>query len=61
METALTVSAAATIVAAGAVYPFTITGTGLVSGNTVAIELVGLITSSTGANTLEIGSLSYVA
>ena len=61
VEAALTVSAAATIVAAGAVYPFTITGTGLVSGNTVAIELVGLVTSSSGANTLEIGSISFTA
>jgi hypothetical protein len=61
VEASLTVSAAATIVAAGAVYPFTITGTGLVSGNTVAIELAGLVTSSTGANTLEIGSVSFAA
>jgi len=61
VETALTVSSAQTIVAAGTVYGYTITGAGLVAGNNIGIELVGLVTTSSGANTLEIGGISYVA
>ncbi len=61
VETALTVSASQTIVATPAPYTFTITGTGLTTYENVCIEVDGLVTSSSGANTLEINSVSFVA
>lgn len=63
VETALTVSAAKQIVAAGGDLTFTITGaaSGLVPGSPIAIEATMLITSSSGANTGAINAISYVA
>ena len=61
VETALTVSAAEQMVAAGSNLVFTITGTGLVPGQHVAVELVMLVTSASGSNTGVINSVSYVA
>lgn len=61
VETALTVSSAGTIVAAGSNLPFTITGTGLAPGAHIGIEATMLITSSSGANTGTINTVSFVA
>ena len=58
-ETALTVSAAQQMAATAGPLVFTITGTGLVPGQRVAIELAMLVTSSSGANTGHINSVSY--
>jgi hypothetical protein len=58
-ETALTVSAAQQMAATAGPLVFTITGTGLVPGQRVALELVMLVTSSSGANTGHINSVSY--
>lgn len=60
-ETALTISAAQQIVAAGSTLAFTVTGTGLVPGSHVTLELVMLITSASGANTGQVNAVSYVA
>ncbi len=60
-EAALSVSAAQQIPAAAGNLTFTITGTGLVPGAHVVVELVMLVTSSSGANTGVINSVSYGA
>lgn len=60
VEAALTVSAAQQIPATTAAnLSFTVTGTNLVPGQHVAVELVMLVTSSSGANTGTINSVSY--
>jgi hypothetical protein len=59
VETALPVSAAQQIVAAGSTLTFTVTGTGLVPGQHIVIELVMLVTSSSGANTGHINSVAF--
>lgn len=61
VETALTVSAAQQMVAAGSTLVFTVTGTGLVPGQHLGLELVGLVTTASGANTLEVNSVWYTA
>jgi hypothetical protein len=63
VETALTVSAAKQIVAAGGDLTFTITGaaSGLVPGSPIALEATMLITSSSGVNTGAINAISFVA
>lgn len=60
-ETALTVSAAGTIAAAGSDLAFTITGTGLTPGAAIAIQTNGTIVSSSGANTLQVRGVKLVA
>lgn len=60
-EAALTVSAAQLFTATQADLDFTITGTGLVPGSHVVIELVVLVTSASGANTGQVNSVSFVA
>jgi hypothetical protein len=60
VETPLTVSAAQQMSASGNLV-FTITGTGLVPGQHVTIEATMLVTSSSGANTGFISSVSYGA
>ncbi len=60
-ETALTVSAAQSLVATAQGYTFSVTGTGLAVGQPLGIEVTGLVTSSSGANTFEIQSLAYQA
>lgn len=59
VETALTVSAAQLMPAAAGNLTFTVTGTGLTPGAHVAIELVMLVTSASGANTGNINSVAY--
>ncbi len=61
VETALTVSAAQQIPALASVadLTFTITGTGLVPGSHVVIELTMLVTTASGANTGQINSVAY--
>lgn len=62
VEAALTVSAAQLIPATTAAdLSFTITGTNLVPGQHVAIELSMLVTSTAGANTGHLQSVSYQA
>jgi len=61
VETALVVSAARLIPAAAADLAFTITGTGLTPGERVVLELVMLITTSAGARTGVVNSVSYQA
>lgn len=62
VEAALTVSAAVAIPKTTAAnLAFTVTGTGLVPGQHVAIELAMLVTSASGANTGYINSVSYSA
>ena len=61
VETALTVSAAQTITAVQGTNTFSVTGTGLVPGQPLALELTGLVTSSSGANTIEIASIAFQA
>lgn len=58
VETALTVSAAQSLVAAQGNYTFSVTGTGLGPTQHIGLEVVGLVTSSSGANTLEINSVA---
>lgn len=58
VETAVTVSAAQQIVAAGSSLTFTITGTTLVAGQRIVISIAMLVTTSSGANT---GSIRSVA
>jgi len=58
VETALTVSAAQQIVAAGSDLTFTITGTGLTPGAHIMLECIMLVTSSAGSNTGHINSVS---
>lgn len=58
VETALTVSAAQQIVAAGSNLVFTVTGTGLTPGAHILLEVIMLVTSSAGANTGHINSVS---
>lgn len=61
VETALTVSAAQQFTATAANYTFTVTGTGLTPGANVVIEVVMLVTTSAGAATGQINSVSYTA
>lgn len=61
VETLLTVSAAQQMVAAGSTLVFTVTGTGVTNGSQMAIELVMLVTTSSGANTGTINSVGYTA
>lgn len=61
VEAALTVSAAQQIVAAGSDLTFTITGTNLVAGQHLVIELILLVTSASGANTGAINNVSIKA
>jgi hypothetical protein len=58
VETALTVSAAQQIVAAGSNMTFTITGTGLTPGAHIVLTCVMLVTSSSGSNTGHINSVA---
>lgn len=61
VETALTVSAAQQIPATATNLTFTITGTSLVPGQRLVIELVMLITTSSGANTGQVNKVSFTA
>lgn len=61
VEAALTVTAGQSLVAAAQGYTFSVTGTALTPGQPVALELTGLVTSSSGANTLEVQSVAYQA
>lgn len=61
VETALTVTAAQQIPAVSTNLIFTITGTGLVPGQRMGIELTMLVTTSAGAGTGTVYSVSYVA
>ena len=61
VETALTVSAAQTLNAVQQAYTFTVTSTGLLPGAHMGLEVVGLVTSASGANTLELASISFTA
>lgn len=61
VETALTVSAAQQFNATQGTLTFTITGTGLVAGTAIALEIVMLVTSSLGANTGHVYSVGYQA
>ena len=61
VEAALTVSAAQSLVAAQQGYTFSVTGTGLTPGQHIGLEVVGLVTSSSGANTLELTSVALSA
>jgi hypothetical protein len=61
VETALTVTAAVQITKTGGDLAFTITGTGLTPGSHITLELTMLVTSSSGANTGQVNSVSYVA
>ena len=61
VETALTVSAAQLIPATAGNLVFTVTGTGLTPGAHVAIGLVMLVTSASGAVTGQINSVSFGA
>lgn len=58
-EAALTVSAAQQMAATAGNLVFTITGTGLVPGQRIIVELTMLVTSSSGANTGYVNSVSY--
>jgi hypothetical protein len=59
VETALVVSAAQQFGKTAGNYVFTITGTGLTPGAHIALELIALVTSASGANTGVINSISY--
>jgi hypothetical protein len=59
VEAALTVSAAQLITGTATNYTFTVTGTNLVPGQHVAVELVLLVTSASGANTGHINSVAF--
>lgn len=61
VETAVTVSAAVQVTKTGGNLTFTITGTGLTPGAHLVLELVLLVTTSAGACTGQINSVSYVA
>jgi hypothetical protein len=61
VEAALTVSAAQEIPATATGLVFTITGTALVPGQHLALEAVMLVTTSAGAGTGVINSVSYFA
>ena len=58
-ETALTVSPAQQFTGTATNYVFTITGTGLVPGQRVIVEPVMLVTTSAGAATGQINSVSF--
>lgn len=58
VETALTVTAAQQFTGTAANYTFTITGTGLVPGSHIVVEVVMLVTNATGANTGQINSIA---
>lgn len=57
-ETALTVTAAQQFTGTAANYTYTVTGTGLVPGQHVVLELVMLVTTSAGAATGQINSVA---
>lgn len=59
VEAALTVSAAQQMSGTAANYTFTVTGTSLVPGQHVAIEVTVLVTSASGANTGHINSVAF--
>ena len=61
VETALTVSAAQEFDKTGEILTFTITGTGLVPYQHIAIEITMLVTSASGANTGTINSVAFKA
>lgn len=61
VETALTVSAAQQFTGTATNYTFTITGTTLVAGQRLVIELVMLVTSASGANTGFVNRVSFKA
>lgn len=61
VETALTVSAGQTLNAVLQAYTFSVTGTALVASQHIGLEVTGLVTSSSGANTLEIASVALSA
>lgn len=61
VETLLTVTAAQQMVPAGSTLVFTVTGTGVTNGSQLAIELVMLVTSASGANTGTINSVGFTA
>lgn len=58
VETALTVSAAQQFTGTAANYTFTVTGTGLVVGSHIVVEVDMLVTSASGANTGQINSVA---
>lgn len=59
VEAAVTTSAAQQFTGTGTNYTFTVTGTGLVPGQHVMLELVMLVTTASGANTGQINSVSF--
>jgi hypothetical protein len=59
VETALAVTAAQQIPSTATNLTFTITGTGLVPGQHLALEAVMLVTTSAGAGTGQINGVSY--
>lgn len=59
VETALTVSAAQQFTGVAANYVFTITGTSLLPGSHITVEIVMLVTSASGANTGFLNSVAY--
>lgn len=61
VESALTVSAAQTLNAVQQAYTFTVTGAGLLASQHLGLEVTGLVTSSSGANTLELASIALFA
>lgn len=59
VEAAVTTSAAQQFTGTATNYTFTVTGTGLVPGQHVMLEVVMLVTSASGANTGQINSVSF--
>lgn len=59
VEAALTVSAAQQFTGTATNYTFTVTGTNLVPGQHVAVEVTMLVTSASGANTGQINSVAF--
>jgi len=61
IEAALTVSAAQQFDKTGEALTFTVTGTGLVPGQHIAVEVTVLVTTSAGACTGQLNSIALVA
>jgi hypothetical protein len=61
LEASVSVSAAQQIVAAGSTLTFTITGTGLVAGQRLWLNVSVLVTSASGANTGRVNSVAFQA